>query len=365
MTASPNDIQSDVIPGRLEYLMNISLGTPPVPMLGIADTGSDLIWRQCRPCDNCYEQDEPLFDPETSETYKILSCDNEFCRDLGQKGYCGNDNACIYYYDYGTGDRFTMGYLSSDTLTIGSTEGDPASFPSVAFGCAHRTGGTYFEKHVGLIGLGGGALSLVKQLDSQVGGQFSYCLIPLSSDSTASSKINFGRNGVVSGSGTVSTPLIRGTPDTIYFLKLEGMSVGSTRVEFNGFSDREERNNIVIDSGTTITFLPPDMYSEVESALATAISGQPTSDPNGNFRLCYIGGSNLQVPTITVHFTGADVQLSPLNTFIQAQEDLFCFTMIPSWDFFIFGNLAQVNFLVGYDLNNNMVSFKPADCTKQ
>ena len=364
MTVSPNEIQSDVIPGRYEYLMNISLGTPPVPMLGVADTGSDLIWRECLPCDGCYQQAEPLFDPGTSETYKTLACDNEFCQDLGQLGSCSNDNTCIYNYVYGTGQSSNSGYISSDTLTIGSDQGEPASFPGIAFGCAHRTDGRFPEKHVGIIGLGGGPLSLVKQLDSRVGGQFSYCLVPISSDSTASSKINFGRNGAVSGSGTVSTPLFKGSIETFYYLKLEGMSVGSTRVEFNGFSAGEE-GNIIIDSGTTLTFLPPDFYSEVESTLATAIGGQPTSDPTGNYGLCYSSISNLQIPILTVHFTGADVQFPPLNTFIQAYEDLFCFSMIPSRSLFIFGNLAQMNFLVGYDLNNNMLSFKPTDCTKQ
>ncbi|RVX02104.1 hypothetical protein VitviT2T_002851 [Vitis vinifera] len=369
MRASPNDIQSDVISGGGAYLMNISLGTPPVPMLGIADTGSDLIWRQCLPCPNCYEQVEPLFDPKESETYKTLDCDNEFCQDLGQQGSCDDDNTCTYSYSYG--DRsYTRGDLSSDTLTIGSTEGDPASFPGIAFGCGHDNGGTFNEKDGGLIGLGGGPLSLVMQLSSEVGGQFSYCLVPLSSDSTVSSKINFGKSGVVSGSGTVSTPLIKGTPDTFYYLTLEGLSVGSETVAFKGFSENKsspaavEEGNIIIDSGTTLTLLPQDFYTDVESALTNAIGGQTTTDPNGIFSLCYSSVNNLEIPTITAHFTGADVQLPPLNTFVQVQEDLVCFSMIPSSNLAIFGNLAQINFLVGYDLKNNKVSFKQTDCTE-
>ncbi|CBI29231.3 unnamed protein product, partial [Vitis vinifera] len=296
--ASPNDIQSNVISGGGSYLMNISLGTPPVSMLGIADTGSDLIWRQCLPCDDCYKQVEPLFDPKKSKTYK------------------------------------TLGYLSSETFTIGSTEGDPASFPGLAFGCGHSNGGTFNEKDSGLIGLGGGPLSLVMQLSSKVGGQFSYCLVPLSSDSTASSKINFGKSAVVSGSGT-SSPAAA------------------------------EESNIIIDSGTTLTLLPRDFYTDMESALTKVIGGQTTTDPRGTFSLCYSGVKKLEIPTITAHFIGADVQLPPLNTFVQAQEDLVCFSMIPSSNLAIFGNLSQMNFLVGYDLKNNKVSFKPTDCTKQ
>ncbi|KAJ9707636.1 hypothetical protein PVL29_002599 [Vitis rotundifolia] len=173
------------------------------------------------------------------------------------------------------------------------------------------------------------------QLSSEVGGQFSYCLVPLSSDSTASSKINFGKSAVVSGTGTVSTPLIKGTPDTFYCLTLEAMSVGSGKVAFKGFSKNKslpeaaEEGNIIIDSGTTLTLLPRDFYTDVESALTKAIRGQTTTDRSGTFSLCYSGVKNLEIPTITAHFTG-DVQLSALNTFVQAQEDLVCFSMIPS-----------------------------------
>ena len=100
--------------------MNISLGTPPVSMLGIADTGSDLIWRQCLPCDDCYKQVEPLFDPKKSKTYKTLDCNNDFCQDLGQQGSCGDDNTCTSSYSYGD-QSYTRRDLSAETLTIGST----------------------------------------------------------------------------------------------------------------------------------------------------------------------------------------------------------------------------------------------------
>ena len=369
MRISPNDILSNVISGGGEYLMNVSIGTPPVPMLGIADTGSDLIWRQCLPCDDCYQQDEPIFDPQKSKTYKTLACDDEFCQYLGQLSSCSTDgNVCTYIYLYGD-LSYTSGNLSSDTLTIGSNEGQAASFPGLAFGCGHSNGGNFDKKHGGIIGLGGGPLSLVKQLSSKIGGRFSYCLLPLSSASTASSKIIFGRSGAVSGSGTVSTPLIKGSLATLYHLTMEGMSLGSKRVEFKGFSKNKyspaaAEGNIIIDSGTTLTFLPQDFYNDVESALKSAIGGETTTDPRRIFDLCYSSLSNLQIPTVTAHFTGADVKLQPLNIFIQVQEDLVCFSMLPTQDLGIFGNLAQMNFLVGYDLKNNKVSFKPTDCSK-
>jgi hypothetical protein len=40
--------------------MKYSIGTPPVPILGVADTGSDLIWLQCEPCTTVTTKQTPF-----------------------------------------------------------------------------------------------------------------------------------------------------------------------------------------------------------------------------------------------------------------------------------------------------------------
>ena len=57
---STNAAQADIISNRGEYLLKYYVGTPPVQILGIADTGSDLIWLQCKPCNGFYKQTAPL-----------------------------------------------------------------------------------------------------------------------------------------------------------------------------------------------------------------------------------------------------------------------------------------------------------------
>ncbi|PRQ52480.1 putative nepenthesin [Rosa chinensis] len=37
------------------FNMKFSLGTPPLDIYAAADTGSDLVWTQCQPCQACYE----------------------------------------------------------------------------------------------------------------------------------------------------------------------------------------------------------------------------------------------------------------------------------------------------------------------
>ncbi|KAG7563990.1 Xylanase inhibitor N-terminal [Arabidopsis suecica] len=61
------DLQSGLISNGGEYFMSISIGTPPSKVLAIADTGSDLTWVQCKPCQQCYKQNSPLFDKKKSK----------------------------------------------------------------------------------------------------------------------------------------------------------------------------------------------------------------------------------------------------------------------------------------------------------
>uniref|UniRef100_A0A5K1ES56 Peptidase A1 domain-containing protein n=1 Tax=Nymphaea colorata TaxID=210225 RepID=A0A5K1ES56_9MAGN len=65
-------IASPVMPSSGEYLMKLSLGTPSRLYWATLDTGSDLIWTTCRPCDSCSSQTS-MFDPFQSSTYKSQS----------------------------------------------------------------------------------------------------------------------------------------------------------------------------------------------------------------------------------------------------------------------------------------------------
>jgi len=226
--------------------------------------------------------------------------------------------------------------------------------------------GTFGSEGSGIVGLGGGPVSLVSQIGPKIDFKFSYCLVPLS-ESESTSKLNFGENAVVEGPGTVSTPIIRREVDTFYYLKLEGMSVGSKRIEFVGDSaSNGEEGNIIIDSGTTLTILPEKFYAELVSEVAANINLERVNTTDQIVSLCYnSGGLNaFEAPPIVAHFSGADVVLNSLNTFVSVSDDMLCFAFAPEASGSIFGNLAQMNYLVGYDLLGKTVSFKPTDCGK-
>ncbi|XP_004307176.1 PREDICTED: aspartic proteinase CDR1-like [Fragaria vesca subsp. vesca] len=368
-----DEAEATITNNRGEYLMELSIGTPPVPIKAIADTGSDLIWTQCKPCVACYTQTDPLFDPSKSSTYKTIPCTSNQCSAL--KGNClskgsGSGSPCQYEANYG--DRsHTIGDLAVDTLTLASTTGRNVSFPKTIIGCGHDNAGTFDKKGSGIVGLGGGDESLISQLSTSIDGKFSYCLVPFASEGDLTSKLNFGDNALVSGSGVLSTPIIEDedpTKKTFFFLTLEAISVGKTKIPFTSSSSSSASGggNIIIDSGTTLTLLEQSFYSELEEAVDQVVGGERVSDPQSPIPLCYKVSlsEDLKVPNITVHFSGADVKLDAKNTFIRVSDEAVCFSFAPSESLSIYGNLAQAGFLVGYDLKEKTVSFKPTDCTK-
>ncbi|KAL6970786.1 Aspartic endopeptidase [Sarracenia purpurea var. burkii] len=371
---SQDDIQSQLLPTNIDYVMKLSIGTPPLETLVIADTGSNLIWTQCLPCSNCYKQNFPIFDPAKSKTYRGLSCQSQQCRALGIST-CTDQNICPYNINY-EDKSFSVGGLGADTFTFGSsTLGHAVSFPNILFGCGHNNQGTFNAMASGIIGLGRGSPSLVNQLGYS---RFSYCLSPSDSGSSMAGKINFGDNAVVSGRGVVSTPLIKKgiANDPFYYLTLVSIAVGKKSLDYkqsvgipiptqsSGTESTTivEEGNIIIDSGTTYTFLPADLYENLMSQLRQVIKGEPINDPNGFFELCY-GDTNINIPTLTFKFAGAELELPPTSTFVR-NGDLLCLAMVRARDLAFFGNFSQKNFLIGYDLEKEEVSFMPTDCSK-
>ncbi|CAI0432909.1 unnamed protein product [Linum tenue] len=318
--SDPSDPDAQLTANNGEYLVNISLGTPPFPIVAIADTGSDIIWTQCRNLAG----PKRLFDPKSSSSYRTVSCSSNACNSLQSEGSsCSSDGSvCEYQVSYGD-QSHTQGDVAAETLTLESKTGNPVALPKTVIGCGHDNAGTFSPKGSGIVGLGGGP-----------------------------------------GNGVLSTPLISDpSQPTFYFLQLEAVSVGSKKIAFQG-SSIGGSGNIIIDSGTTLTLVPTDFFSQLSDAVETQVTGgTKTSDPEGFFSLCYVPDSSLKLPPVTAHFKGADVVLTSDNIFIQVNDKVVCLAFYANDQLSIYGNVAQQNFLIGYDLPKQTLSFKPTDCT--
>ncbi|KAE8637525.1 hypothetical protein CSA_004546 [Cucumis sativus] len=214
-----SDVVSGTEQGSGEYFVRIGVGSPPRSQYVVIDSGSDIVWVQCQPCSECYQQSDPVFDPAGSATYAGISCDSSVCDRLDNAG-C-NDGRCRYEVSYGDGS-YTRGTLALETLTFGRV-----LIRNIAIGCGHMNRGMFIGA-AGLLGLGGGAMSFVGQLGGQTGGAFSYCLVSRGTESTGT--LEFGRGAMPVGAAWV--PLIRNPrAPSFYYVGLSGLGVGGS--EYN------------------------------------------------------------------------------------------------------------------------------------
>lgn len=368
--SSPNGapIETDIIANSFDYLMSAHLGTPSRQIIAIADTGSDLVWVTCKPCSNCYQQDALLFDPANSSSYADLPCSSKQCNQL-PSSLCDNPSSaskCIYQYSYGDGSQ-TSGNLAQETVTFKTTSGSSAGFPGVTFGCSHVANGTFERHSAGLVGLGAGPLSLVSQLGSSIEHRFSYCLVPYASTNITTSRLNFGSDAIISGDDVETARMVDGGKGTFYTVTLDSITVGK-----NNTLNPVQSSYMIIDSGTTLTYLDSTVLESLEETLAKSVRLPQVEDSEKLFTLCFDEShaeSDFTYPDITLQLGQATVTLKPYNAFVKTKEKVRCLAMassdgIAGVNLLILGNIAQQNFHVGFDLASRKISFSPADCTK-
>ncbi|KAE9585204.1 hypothetical protein Lal_00018174 [Lupinus albus] len=361
--------QNDIVqsPTYSDYaftLMEVSIGTPPIKFYGVLDTGSDLIWLQCLPCPNCYKQKYPLFDPQKSSTYTPILCQEDECHKLVEENpSCSPNNECSYNFSYLDTSK-AQGLLALDTITLNSTSQKPISLQSMIFGCGHNNTGFFSEEMMGIIGLGGGPLSLISQIGPSFGGKrFSYCLVPYDTNINISSHMSFGSGSEVLGDGVVTTSLVAiGESDPLLRVTLQGISVENTYFPLHSSS----KGNMFFDSATTLTILPQPLYNSFVNEVRRRVSLDPVvDDPELNGRLCYRTSTSPKGPLITIHFENANVLLGPTQTFYLKKSGIFCLTLVGTdSEDVIYGYHSQTNYLIGIDFESKRVSFKETDCTK-
>ncbi|CAM8881830.1 unnamed protein product [Rhodiola kirilowii] len=362
MAIMTGQIETPVHVGNGEFLMSLSIGTPPQSYEAIMDTGSDLIWTQCKPCKQCFDQPTPIFDPMQSSTFSNLPCSSQLCKAL-HRSTCNGE--CEYSYSYGDYSS-TQGVLASETFTFGDVKA-----PKIGFGCGEDNEGSGFSQGSGLVGLGRGPLSLVSQLDEP---KFSYCLISIDSSKGSSTllvgslaKVNDTKDGSI-----VTTPLIKNpSQPSFYYLGLQGITVGKTRlpIEESTFDLQDDGSGgMIIDSGTTITYLEQSAFDALKIEFISQTQLPQDNSGSIGLDLCFKlppGTNEVQVPKLMFHFAGGDLDLPGENYMIgDSGLGVVCLAMGSSSGMSIFGNVQQQNILVQHDLEKETISFVPTQCDK-
>ena len=350
-------VEAPVHAGNGEFLMNLAIGTPAETYSAIMDTGSDLIWTQCKPCKVCFDQPTPIFDPEKSSSFSKLPCSSDLCAALPISS-CSD--GCEYRYSYGDHSS-TQGVLATETFTFGD-----ASVSKIGFGCGEDNRGRAYSQGAGLVGLGRGPLSLISQLGVP---KFSYCLTSID-DSKGISTLLVGSEATVKSA--IPTPLIQNpSRPSFYYLSLEGISVGDTLlpIEKSTFSIQDDGSGgLIIDSGTTITYLKDNAFAALKKEFISQMKLDVDASGSTELELCFTlppDGSPVEVPQLVFHFEGVDLKLPKENYIIEDSAlRVICLTMGSSSRMSIFGNFQQQNIVVLHDLEKETISFSPAQCNQ-
>ncbi|XP_052204140.1 protein ASPARTIC PROTEASE IN GUARD CELL 2 [Diospyros lotus] len=354
-----SEVVSGMEQGSGEYFVRIGVGSPPRSQYMVIDSGSDIVWVQCQPCNQCYRQSDPVFDPANSASFAGVSCSSAVCDRLENSG-C-HEGRCRYEVLYGDGS-YTKGTLALETLTFGRT-----AVRNVAIGCGHRNQGM-FVGAAGLLGLGGGSLSFVGQLGGQTGGAFSYCLVSRGTSSTGS--LDFGQGALPVGAAWV--PLLSNPrAPSFYFIGLAGLGVGGVRLPIpeDLFRLTETGDGgVVMDTGTAVTRFPVAAYGAFRDAFVSQTASLPrTASGVSIFDTCYDlnGFVSVRVPTVSFYFTGGPILTLPARNFLIPVDEAgtFCFAFAASPSgLSIIGNIQQEGIQISFDGANGFAGFGPNVC---
>ncbi|KAK9062775.1 hypothetical protein SSX86_019965 [Deinandra increscens subsp. villosa] len=348
-------VTSGISQGSGEYFARIGLGTPAQSYFMVIDTGSDVNWLQCQPCEECYQQTDRIYNPSASSSYSALSCSSPQCASLDVTA-CRN-NACLYQVSYGDGS-FTVGSFVTETVSFGRS----GSVPKVAIGCGHDNEGL-FVGAAGLLALGGGSLSLPSQIKAT---SFSYCLVDR--DSRSASTLEFNS---AAPANSVTAPLLRNPKIRTYlYVGLTGISVGGRPLSIppSIFAvDDSGRGGAIVDSGTAVTRLQTQAYNSLRDAFTQQARNLKPSTGFSLFDTCFDLSSmtRVAVPTVAFNFAGGKtLALRPENYLIPVDSrGKFCLAFAPTdSSLSIIGNVQQQGTRVGYDLSKSVVSFTPHNC---
>ncbi|KAK4440940.1 protein ASPARTIC PROTEASE IN GUARD CELL 2 [Sesamum alatum] len=352
------EVVSGMDQGSGEYFVRIGVGSPARSQYMVIDSGSDIVWVQCQPCSQCYHQSDPVFDPAHSASFSGVSCSSSVCERVENSG-C-HAGRCKYEVSYGDGS-YTKGTLAMETLTIGHTV-----VQNVAIGCGHMNRGMFIGA-AGLLGLGGGSMSLVGQLGGQAGEAFSYCLVSRGTGSFGS--LEFGRSVLPVGAAWV--PLLRNPrAPSFYYIGLSGLGVGGTRVPISEDTFRLTEygeGGVVMDTGTAVTRLPTTAYVAFRNTFMAETANLPRAPAVSIFDTCYDlnGFVTVRVPTVSFFLSGGPILTLPARNFLIPVDErgTFCFAFAPSPSgLSIIGNIQQEGIQISFDGSSGYVGFGPNVC---
>ncbi|KAF6135249.1 hypothetical protein GIB67_035320 [Kingdonia uniflora] len=232
--------------------------------------------------------------------------------------------------------------------------------------------GSSFRAADGVLGLGYSNNSFVLKA-GKFGNKFSYCLVDHLSPKNVSSYLTFGpsssEHGEKSGSEKIMsyTPLILGVINGFYPVSVLGISIGGLMLPIpKNIWDLKGEGGVIIDSGTSLTFLAEPAYQMVMAALKLPLMVFKPVDIKP-FEFCFnsLGFNEALVPKLVIHFDNSADFAPPVKSYvIDVSDDVKCLGFMSNgWpEVSIIGNIMQQNFLWEFDIDRKRLGFVESTC---
>lgn len=362
------------------YYTKLQIGTPPQDFYVQIDTGSDVLWVSCNSCNGCpttsgLQIQLNFYNSGSSSSASSVSCSDQRCS-LGLESsdsVCSSQsNQCSYTFQYGDGSG-TSGYYVSDLLHLDTIlEGAVTtnSTANIMFGCSTVQNGdlTKSDRAVdGIFGFGQQSLSIISQLSSQgvAPKVFSHCL---NGDGSGGGILVLGQ---IVEPNIVYTSLVPSQPH--YNLNLQSISVNGQKLAIDSSVFATSTNTgTIVDSGTTLAYLPEAAYDVFVNAITSSISQSVrTVISKGN--QCYLITSSVNdvFPPVSFNFAdGAAMNLNPPDYLLQQNSiggaAVWCIGImkISGQGITILGDLVLKDKIVVYDLQNQQIGWVNYDCSQ-
>ncbi|CAK7354024.1 unnamed protein product [Dovyalis caffra] len=335
-----------------DYVVNIGLGTPTKEVPLIFDTGSGLIWTQCKPCKPCYGN-APVFDPTKSTSFKGIPCSSKQCLRI-EEAVCSSNSKCSYIVGY-VDNTTSTGIYATETITFNQSNYD---FRNILIGCSNQISGDLDQDNSGILGLNRQPISFPSQTADKFNELFSYC-IPSTPGST----------GYLTFGGEVSTdvkfsPVSNRAASSDYDIEMTGISVGGRKllIDVSVFKIR-----CAIDSGTVFTRLPPKAYKALRSMFREMMKSYPLVDIDETLDTCYNfrNYKTVTIPAVSVFFKGGvevDINVSGIM-FGDVESKVYCLAFAAlDEEYAIFGNVQQQTYTLVFDGARERIGFAPGGC---
>ncbi|XP_019439879.1 PREDICTED: aspartic proteinase-like protein 2 [Lupinus angustifolius] len=360
------------------YFTKLGIGSPPKEYYVQVDTGSDLLWVNCANCVKCPRRSSSgmeltLYDPKDSKTSDSVYCDQEFCTSTydGPIPECKSNIRCLYSIAYGDGSE-TTGYYVKDYLTFNRVDGNLHTAPqnsSIVFGCGAVQSGTLgssSEQAVdGILGFGQANSSVLSQLaaSGKVKKVFSHCLDNI-------------RGGGIFAIGEVVEPKVKTTP---LVPKMAHYNVVLKDIEVNGdvlelptdIFDSGNGKGTIIDSGTTLAYLPSMVYDQILTKVLAQQPGLKLYIVDQQFSCFhYTGNVDTGFPVVKFHFEDSlSLKVFP-HDYLFEYNDVWCVGWQKNVEqtkdgmaMTLLGDMMLSNKLVVYDLENMAIGWTEYNCS--